>query len=80
MPRLKHNRELFRNWESWWFLKVAVMSGIQAEKHVYKMQINVCLGTSNEWDDRDFPGTRFSLFIATWLQKGFQLCNYTIFW
>lgn len=23
--------------------------------HVYSMQINVCLGTSNEWDDRGFP-------------------------
>ena len=55
MLRLKHSRELFTNLGPWWFLKVRVMSGVQTEMHVYKMQINVCLGTSKEWDDRGFP-------------------------
>jgi len=48
MSRSKHSRDLFKNWESWWFLKVRTVSGVQAETHGYKMQMNVCLGTSDE--------------------------------
>lgn len=55
MPRLEHNKELFRNWESWCFLKVRAMSRVQTEIHVCKMHMNVCLDTTNEWDGRALP-------------------------